>query len=69
MTWVFRLTLLTVACEHVDEPVALRRGGQHEGEAHEEGRVLGQRAVSLCHISGLTRGIRAGGVTHSDPLT
>lgn len=65
------LTLLFVAAELVGQPVALRRGGQHEGEAHKERRVLGQRTVSLCHIAGLTGeiGAAAGGVAHTDPLS
>lgn len=65
------LTLLIVAGEFVGQPVALRRGSQHEGEAHEERSILGQRTVSLCHITRLTGEIcaAAGGVTHTDPLS
>lgn len=65
------LTLLFVAGDLVGEPVALGRGGQHEGEAHEERRVLGQRAMSLCHVARPTGEIRAAarGVAHTDPLT
>lgn len=71
---VVHLTLaiiLLVAAELVGQPVALRRGGQHEGKAHEERRVLGPRAVSLCHVTGRTGEISAaaGGVTHTDPLS
>lgn len=66
-----RLTLLFVAAELVGQPVALGRGGQHEGEAHEERGVLGQRAVSLRHVAGLTRKIRAaaGRVANAEPLS
>lgn len=47
-----RLTLLlVVARELVGQTVHLGRGRQHEGEAHEQGSVLGQGAVGLCQIT------------------
>lgn len=35
----------------VAHAVALRRGRQHEGEAHKEARALRQRPVSLGHVT------------------
>lgn len=66
-----QLTLLFVAGELVGQPVALGRGSQHEGEAHEERRVVGQRAVSGGHVASLGGevGAAAGGVAHADALT
>lgn len=65
------LTLLILARELVGQAVGLRRGGQHESEAHKEGRVLGQRTVRLFHVPRLTRdiGATARGIAHTDPLS
>lgn len=63
-------TFLFVA-ELVAQAVALGRRRHHEGEAHEERCILGQRAVSLHHITGLIGQIcsAAGGVAQADPLS
>lgn len=65
------LTLLFITAELVGQSVALRRGSKHEGEAHEERCILGQWAMSLCHITGLTGevGAAARGVAHAGPLS
>lgn len=63
-------TFLFVAAELVAQPVALRRGRHHEGEAHEQRCILGQRPVSLHHVTGMIRkvGAAAGGVAQAHPL-
>lgn len=65
------LTLLIITDGPVGQPVDLRRGSQHKGEAHKERRVLGQRTVSVCHITRLTGEICAAarGVAYTDTLS
>lgn len=65
------LTFLLVAAEPVGQPVALGRGRQHEGEAHEERCILGQRAVGVGHLAGLSGEVSAaaGGVAHAQALS
>lgn len=65
------LTVLVVAGGPVGQPVDLGGGRQHEGEAHEQGGVLGQRAVGLRRLAGRGGEVRAaaGGVAHADPLS
>ena len=62
-------TFLFVAAKLVVQPVALRRRSHHEGEAHEQRCILGQRPVSL-YITGPIRKLcsTAGGVAQADPL-
>lgn len=66
----FRLTLLIVAGDLVGHPVHFGRRRQHEGEAHEQGRVLRQRAVGLRDVTVTSGeiGAAAGGVADSHPL-
>lgn len=64
-------TFLLVAAQPVGQPVALGRDRQHEGEAHEERCILGQRAVGVGHLAGLSGevGAAAGGVAHTQALS
>lgn len=65
------LTFLLVAAQPVGQPVAAGRDGQHEGEAHEERCIVGQRSVGVGHLAGLSRkvGAAAGGVAHGGALS